>query len=543
MTRTLACGCLAMSLALLGCGGDDGDERDGLTEPPPAVKPAFDWGYPEYSEYMDGKHVGTTLYQQDATCKNRLTFYACAFINAETPNNAMNNPTMASQAMMGGLDSGLDSCTVEIENTEPSYCIPADVCSPTMPPWAPGQASTDNLAWQLFIALNWPADAEQPGYPDTSQKLGATNPGGVGHAEAVWLDYPTPAALFGVPSPCEGPTLTMSTKVSRNFLSKPHHLGATGGLGDTVEAFGGTLVDQNGKVVFFDIRVNRTEWEFIVNRNDYWKTGVSLDAIKPNLTRDYSVPPGMTPGSFPAAIAGGGEVVAVGDIGATEIKAAWRQLTDEEAAAGTYYTRVFNLYDPDAPPGQAVHAAHDGARGSAYRLHAGVVREPGVGVGDVRAPAQRAHRGDQRWRDAVLVQRPELHADQDTRRVRRVRPHEGLAGRVQVLPQRRALPRGNQPVVGRSSAEPGDAADRSDRVDDPPNPVQSPLSERDRKILRQRQRLQELLPGERTVAAARRVDELSVLQALVRSELPLHPAQFDDGDLRRRPHAAPDDRL
>lgn len=255
MTRALACGCLTMALALLGCGGDDSGERGGLTEPPPAVKPAFDWGYPEYSEYRDGKHVGTTLYQRDATCKQRLTFYSCALINAQTPNNAMNNPTMASQAMMGGLDSGLDSCTVEIENTEPSYCIPADVCSPTMPPWAPGQASSDNLAWQLFIALNWPADAEQPGYPDTSQKLGAINPGGVGHAEAVWLDYPTPAALFGVPSPCEGSTLTMSTKVSRNFLSKPHHLGATVGLGDTVEAFGGTLVDQNGKVVFFDIRV------------------------------------------------------------------------------------------------------------------------------------------------------------------------------------------------------------------------------------------------------------------------------------------------
>jgi hypothetical protein len=214
-----------------------------------------------------------------------------------------------------------------------------------------GQASADNLAWQLFIALNWPADAEQPGYPDTSQKLGATNPAGVGHAETVWLDYPTPAALFGVPSPCEGPTLTMSAKVSRNFLSKPHHLGATVGLGDTVEAFGGTLVDQNGKVVFFDIRVNRTEWEFIVNRNDYWKTGVSLDAIKPNLTRDYSVPPGMTPGSFPAAIAGGGEVV-LRRRRRYRDQGGGRQLTDEEAAAKTYYTRVFNLYDPDAPPGR-----------------------------------------------------------------------------------------------------------------------------------------------------------------------------------------------
>src|SRR6185295_5128871 len=91
MMRTLACGCLATALVLFGCSGDDRETVGRPTEPGPptgAVKPAFDWGYPEYSEYKDGKHLGTTLYQRDATCKHRLTFYSCAFINAETPNNA-----------------------------------------------------------------------------------------------------------------------------------------------------------------------------------------------------------------------------------------------------------------------------------------------------------------------------------------------------------------------------------------------------------------------------------------------------------------------
>ena len=114
----------------------------------------------------------------------------------------------------------------------------------------------------------------------------------------------------------------MSAKVSRNFLSKPHHLGATVGLGDTVEAFGGTLVNRMARS-FLRHPGESHGVGIHCQRNDYWKTG-SLAAIKPNLTRDYSVPPGMTAGSFPAAIAGGGEVVAVGDIGATEIKAAWR---------------------------------------------------------------------------------------------------------------------------------------------------------------------------------------------------------------------------
>jgi len=361
--------CVALVAMIAGCGGDD-DAVPPPTEPPPtatlpptatdvptavptstappqSARPTFDWGYPAYSQYVDGRHVGTTLYQQDATCQERLTFYTCDFIDAETPDDPANNPTMASTAMTGGLDS----CTDAIEAVAPSYCIPADVCNPRkqLAAWAPGQASADNLAWQLFIALNWPANAQQPGYPDTGRQLGATDPGG-GHAEVVWLDYPTLNDLFGVPSPCEGPTLTMSSKVSDDFLAKPHSLGATRGLGDTVEAGGGTLVDQNGNAVYYDIRVNRTEWEFIVNQNDYWMTGTSLDAIKANVTRDYSKPPGQTPGSFPAAIEGNESTV--GDIGASEIKSAWRQLTPAEAAAGTYYTRTFNLYDPGAPPAE-----------------------------------------------------------------------------------------------------------------------------------------------------------------------------------------------
>lgn len=358
--------CAVLVLTILACGDDD--ERavstptatasatataTAVPTPTPttalnALRPTFDWGYPLYSQYIDGKHAGTTLYQQDPTCRERLTFYDCALVDAETPNNDMTNPTMASDAMTGAFDS----CTEAIEAVAPSYCIPADVCNPTKqhPAWAPGQASADNLAWQLFIALNWPADPNEPGYPDTLSQLGAKESTGTAHAEAVWLDYPTLFALFGVPSPCDGPTLTMSTKVSKHFLSKPHHLGASRGLGDSVEAGGGTLVDQNGRAVFFDIRVNRTEWEFIVNQNDYWRTGVSLDAIKPALTRDYEAPPGETTGAFPSArVAAAPEP---GDIGATEIKAAWRQLTAEEADSGLYYTRVFNIYDADATPEQ-----------------------------------------------------------------------------------------------------------------------------------------------------------------------------------------------
>lgn len=335
MARSLraAAGVVA-ALAFLAC-SDSRSERQ--------TKPTFDWGYPEYSQYTStGEHVGTNFYQQDPTCQQRLTFYDCAFIDAETPNNSMTNPTGASTAMTGGLDS----CTTAITEEPPSYCIPADVCNPTkqLPAWAPGQASSDNLAWQLFIALNWPADPEQPGYPDTTRQPGALDPSGDGHAETVWLDYPTADELFGVPSPCTGPTLQMQSKLSDVFLSKSLPPGV---LLDVLEPGGGVLVDQNGGVVHFDIRVNRTEWEFIVNQTDYWKTGVSLAALQRNLRRDYGKPPGETPGGFPAAkVAQDGKP---GDVGSMEIKAAWKPLTPAEIASGTYYTRTFALYDADDP--------------------------------------------------------------------------------------------------------------------------------------------------------------------------------------------------
>src|SRR5262249_1725837 len=161
------------------------------------------------------------------------------------------------------LTGGMDSCTSAIGDERPSYCIPADVCNPTKqkPAWAPGQASADNLAWQLFLAMNWPANPNQPGYPDTTQQPGALDPSGNGHARPVWLDHPTADQLFGVPPQCDGPTLQMSSKLSDAFLSKSQPPGA---FGDILQAGGGVLVDQNGVVVQYDIRVNRTEWEFIV---------------------------------------------------------------------------------------------------------------------------------------------------------------------------------------------------------------------------------------------------------------------------------------
>lgn len=73
--------------------------------------------------------------------------------------------------------------------------------------------------------------------------------------------------------------------------------------------------------------------------------GVSLAALKQNLQRDYNLPPGETPGGFPAAIISGATAGVPGIEGAMEIKAAWKQLTAAEIAGGTFYTRSFAVFD------------------------------------------------------------------------------------------------------------------------------------------------------------------------------------------------------
>ena len=71
------------------------------------IKPTFGWGYPEYSRYdASGNHVGTTLYQQDPRCRERLTFYSCDFVDAKTPDTPANNPRLREYEYISAL-----SCT------------------------------------------------------------------------------------------------------------------------------------------------------------------------------------------------------------------------------------------------------------------------------------------------------------------------------------------------------------------------------------------------------------------------------------------------
>ena len=65
--------------------------------------------------------------------------------------------------------------------------------------------------------------------------------------------------------------------------------------------------------------------------------------------------PGTVKGAFPASLSTDvAKALGLGsaDVGSMEVKLAWKQLTEAEVKAGTYYAREYTLYDPTAPSGQ-----------------------------------------------------------------------------------------------------------------------------------------------------------------------------------------------
>lgn len=166
-------------------------------------------------------------------------------------------------------------------------------------PASPATAQTDfsNYAWQVFVAANWPAKAGARGVPDKSATFGAAG------KATVWETYKTTADLFlangAKPAPWD-PT-SLSARRTLTFHSKaPSELQ----LGQQIrQAVGGWLIDKNANPTYYEIAVNQTSYDYVLNQGYY-------DAK--NLTSSATV-------DFPT--------------GSLEVKAAWRILTLSDTAA------------------------------------------------------------------------------------------------------------------------------------------------------------------------------------------------------------------
>ena len=215
--------------------------------------------------------------------------------------------------------------------------LPADVQGPA------NQHNFNLFAWLEFVALNWPAD------PATcAARRGSTLVDDV-HSPRIWETWKTEAEIFvnprQRPAPwCsqEVPVLRMERQIGNlgpslvdSFRERFNATGVDRALFQlskfssqelpaVFQAFGGPLVDQSGRFVRYEERVNKDEFDFIVGKDLWSKAGQARW-----LSRDPVAPIVMPAGDSRDLL---------GRVGAMEVKAAWKVLTAAELRGGRFYS-------------------------------------------------------------------------------------------------------------------------------------------------------------------------------------------------------------
>lgn len=234
---------------------------------------------------------------------------------------ALTPPSLAAQA--SGAAGGSFNC---LQNPSVSYTLPADAA-------LPDQDDMNCFAWQQFIALNWQASATQNGQPDTSVPASAFGqPSSSGASPAtVWQTFALNSSVFrpgaAAPLPFSG------AQAPRRLQATARRLAALGGgqtaaaLSSIHQAFSsGWITAQNGRVTYYEIRLNADEYNYIV-ANKLYDARAQWQAVQSGA--GIHLPDGSAPGT----------------VGAIEVKAAWVPLTDP-AQYTRFLTAQAEVVDP-----------------------------------------------------------------------------------------------------------------------------------------------------------------------------------------------------
>jgi hypothetical protein len=229
---------------------------------------------------------------------------------------------------------------LNLHDTPPSTVTAALAAIPPDVRGLRDQFDFDVFAWREFVALNWPAVAKTcSARADATLVDDSASP-------RVWETWKTPGEIF-VPSPSAqqprpwcpqaspaqnmlGVTLQLSAAVSAAFVERLAQSGVGRVLSDIVQAsshalpevqqaVGGPLVDQNGRFVRYEERVNADEFAFLLD-NQLWSIA--------GQTR-YRALHGAI--QLPSGVNGAG-------VGAIEVKAAWKVLDAGELASARFYS-------------------------------------------------------------------------------------------------------------------------------------------------------------------------------------------------------------
>lgn len=192
------------------------------------------------------------------------------------------------------------------------------------------QREFDILAWQAFLALNWPAAKD--GRPDVRKTPADTA------APRVWSFWRPSETIFlpdgAKPAPWRDGTALGELEL---FRAKAAWRQTTNSADQNFQAFSGPLVDQNGKWVRYQVLVNREEFDYLFANGLYNLDGQAAFSRR---AADNVV-------DFPA-----------GDRarrrrGAIEIKLAWKELGPNDDRARFFTSRVKVTVSDPPPPGQS----------------------------------------------------------------------------------------------------------------------------------------------------------------------------------------------
>jgi hypothetical protein len=192
------------------------------------------------------------------------------------------------------------------------------------------QTPFDNMAWQMFVALNWVVDAgDQPPGP------GLRAPG-----RRVWQSYRKVSELFGdspVKAVCSNPLALPVFNIGSDGKGKP--------MPNNEEYFQAStnlpLIDVNGNWTIFERRVNDIEASYLLSPNGQASQTLTTMAGQ---TAFIAANPGGVQFTASATVPGGGN-------GSIEIKAAWRII---DRAKGDDSSRYYTQHALLAVPGDLV---------------------------------------------------------------------------------------------------------------------------------------------------------------------------------------------
>jgi len=220
------------------------------------------------------------------------------------------------------------------------------------------QTNADCMAWQEFLYLNWGADPGNPGSPNPALSVSAFGkPNDRGNT--VWESFLSATQVFDAPA--TAPASWRSKRPAVKDLRRRSKLGdAQVELGAIQQAGSDSwLTDQSGHIVFYEVRLNQDEYEFIVGGASQSLTtyaGQKSCAGNPGQGGygGFNLPAGGgTTGSSQDYDCAGNPKRFGQNLGAIEIKAAWRVLPPDGSLNYRYKIASAILHLPDGSTQQA----------------------------------------------------------------------------------------------------------------------------------------------------------------------------------------------